>query len=212
MESIGMRAGCRTERKKSITLICAVLCVACLFCGCRKGPDKYEVRESAVALYNQGDYAGAITAFNEALEASGGEVTDLQYDILKYRAECEIRTGDYVAAKKTYGALVELDQESGDHERAAQILAELGALDEIKDAAELVKEGNYADAYDAFKAYAKLDGTLTGQAAVYNQAICAEYMGNYEEAYETLSRYLEMYPDDEAAKKEAEFCRTRRKE
>ena len=193
-----------------MTAAAAALGAAVIFSACEKGPDKYEIRESAVALYQQGDYAGAITAFNEALEASGGEVTDLQYDILKYRAECEIRTGDYVAAKKTYSALVELEEESGDNGRAVQILGELGALDEIKDAAELVKEGKYADAYDAFAVYAKLDGTLTGRAAVYNQAVCAEHMGNYQEAYEILSKYLEMYPDDEAAKKEAEFCRTRK--
>lgn len=193
-----------------MTAAAAALGAAVILCGCEKGPDKYEIRESAVALYQQGDYAGAITAFNEALEASGGEVTDLQYDILKYRAECEVRTGDYVAAKKTYSALVELEGESGDNGRAAQILGELGALDEIKDAAELVKEGKYADAYDAFAVYAKLDGTLTGRAAVYNQAVCAEHMGNYQEAYEILSKYLEMYPDDESAKKEAEFCRTRK--
>lgn len=193
-----------------MTAAAAALGAAVILCGCEKGPDKYEIRESAVALYQQGDYAGAITAFNEALEASGGEVTDLQYDILKYRAECEVRTGDYVAAKKTYSALVELEGESGDNGRAAQILGELGALDEIKDAAELVNEGKYADAYDAFAVYAKLDGTLTGRAAVYNQAVCAEHMGNYQEAYEILSKYLEMYPDDESAKKEAEFCRTRK--
>ena len=193
-----------------MTAAAAALGAAVILCGCEKGPDKYEIRESAVALYQQGDYAGAITAFNEALEASGGEVTDLQYDILKYRAECEVRTGDYVAAKKTYSALVELEGESGDNGRAAQILGELGALDEIKDAAELVKEEKYADAYDAFALYAKLDGTLTGRAAVYNQAVCAEHMGNYQEAYEILSKYLEMYPDDEAEKKEAEFCRTRK--
>ena len=86
----------------------------------------------------------------------------------------------------------------------------MALLDKIKDAAELVREGKYADAYDAFAVYAKLDGTLTGRAAVYNQAVCAEYMGNYQEAHEILSKYLEMYPDDEAAKKEAEFCRTRK--
>lgn len=186
------------------------VCAALLLTGCSKGPDKYELRESAIALYEAGDCSGAIGAFNEALEASDGQVSDLQFDILKYRGECEIRTGDYVAARSTYEALVELDKDSTDSGRSEELLSQLGALDKIKDAADIFRSGNYADAYDAFKPLAQLDGSLTGRAAVYDLALSAEYMGNYEEAYTVLREYTAMYPDDEAALKEMHFCETRR--
>ncbi len=180
-----------------------------LMSGCEKGPDKYELRDEAVAIYQQGDYAGAITAFNKALDASNGEVSELQYDILKYRAECEVRTGDYVAAKQTYSALMQLLEDDPDASRAASILEQLGALDKIKEASALIDEGKYLDAYDAFSEYAKLDGTLTGRAAVFNKAVCAEYLGRYEEALELFKEYLAKYPEDAAAKKEADFCQSR---
>ncbi len=186
-----------------------VAAAALLVCGCEKGPDKYELRDAAVAVYQSGDYAGAITAFNEALDASKGEVSEFQYDILKYRAECEVRTGDYVAAKETYSALLELLDGEADAARAESILNQLGALDKIKEASALIDEGKYLDAYDAFSEYAVLDGTLTGRAAVFNKAVCTEYLGRYEEAYELFSEYLSEYPDDAAAKKEADFCKSR---
>lgn len=197
-------------KKMSRFLACIVLfgMVAALT-SCSKGPDKYELREEAITLYEQGDYAGAIKAFDQALDASDGQVSELQYDILKYRGECEIRIGDYTAAKTTYSALVELDKNSGDSQKAEALLSELGALDEIKKAADIFRTGNYADAYDAFSEYAVLDGTLTGRAAVYNKAVCAEYIGNFAEAYMLLSEYLEAYPDDAQAKRELEFCKTR---
>lgn len=200
----------RTNRYMKRISCLALLALAGLLAGCKeKGPDKYELRDAAVAIYEQGDYEGAITAFNQALAASGGEVTELQYDILKYRAECEIRTGDYTAAKETYTALLELEPEGADHDSSEELLRQLGALDKIKEAADLFRSGKYADAYDAFEEYAVLDGTLTGRAAVYDRAVCAEYMGRYEEAYNILTEYLVKYPDDEAARKEANFCRSR---
>lgn len=182
---------------------------AAALCGCSKGPDRYALREQAIALYEQQDYSGAIERLNDVLAASDGEVSELQLDVLEYRAECEIRTGDYASARDTYAALSELLDEGGDKERCKELLSELGALDKIKEAADLFNEGNYADAYDAFSEYAVLDGTITGQAATFNKAVCAEYMGEFEEAYRLLTEYIAHYPEDEAAKKEADFCRSR---
>lgn len=185
--------------------VAAALLLAGMLTGCSDKPDKYELRSSGIELYNSGDYQGAIEAFDAALDASDGQVSELQYDILKYRGECELRLGDYSAAKTTYNALVEVC----DDEDSAGILDELGALDSIKAATELMDSGSYSEAYTALEQYAQLDGTLTGKAAVYNRAVCAEHMGNFDEAYELFTAYLAMYPDDENAAKEAAFCKTR---
>lgn len=186
----------------------AVIALALMLTACGS-EDKYALREQGIELYKNGDYDAAIEAFDKALDASDGQVSELQYDILKYRGECEIRTGDYTAAKESYTALYELCDDK-DKARIDEIYNELGALDKIKEAADMLKSGSYTEAYDAFSEYAVLDGSMTGRAAVYNKAVCAEYLGNFDEAYELLSRYIDMYPDDAEAKKEAEFCRTRK--
>ena len=191
-----------------IKYVIAITAAALMLTACG-GEDKYALREQGIEFYNSGDYVAAIDAFDKALDASDGQVSELQYDILKYRGECEIRTGDYTAAKESYTALYELCDDK-DKARIDEIYNELGALDKIKEAADMLKSGSYTEAYDAFSEYAVLDGSMTGRAAVYNKAVCAEYLGNFVEAYELLSQYLDKYPDDEAAKKEAEFCRTRK--
>ena len=188
----------------AVLLVTAVMLTAC------SSDDKYALRDQGIELYKSGDYEAAIEAFDKAMEASDGQVSELQYDILKYRGECEIRSGDYSAAKESYTALYELCKDSTDFADIEQIYNELSSLDKIQAAAELIKSGRYSEAYAALEKYAKADGTFTGAAAIYNRAVCAEYLGNFDEAYELFCQYLKVYPEDEAAKKEAEFCRTRR--
>ena len=187
-----------------ILLLVAILLTAC------GGEDKYALRDQGIELYNSGKYAQAILAFDSAMEASDGQVSELQYDILKYRGECEIRIGDYQAAKESYGALYELCKDSPDYADIEQIYNELSSLDKLQAAVKLIDQGSYEEAYTSLERYAKADGTFTGAAALYNKAVCAEYLGNFEEAYDLFSQYLGVYPDDAAAKKEAEFCRTRK--
>lgn len=191
--------------------IAAVLMTALMLTACT-AEDKYALREQGMELYKSGDYAAAIEAFDKAMEASDGQVSELQFDILKYRGESEIRLGDYAAAKESYNALYELCKDSTDYADIEQIYNELGALDKIQAAAELIKSGKYSEAYAALEKYAKADGTFTGAAAIYNRAVCAEYLGSFDEAYELFRQYLEVYPEDEGALKEAEFCRTRKPE
>ena len=193
---------------KSI-ILAALFMTAIMFTACG-GEDKYALREQGIEHYNSGDYAGAIELFNEAMDASDGQVSELQYDILKYRGECEIRLGDYSAAKKSYEALHELCSDSLDYAEIEQIYNELAVLDKLDAAVKLMKSGSYSEAYELLSTYAKADGTFTGAAALYNQAVCAEHIGNFDEAYALFSQYLGVYPDDESARKEAEFCRTRK--
>lgn len=195
--------------RRAATALCVFMCTAAAFTGCTSKPDKYALRDSGIEQYQNGDYAGAIESFNAALEASDGQVSELQLDILKYRGECEIRTGNYKAAKTTCEALKEVCRDEDDIAQAKRVYDELGALDTISKAVDLMADGSYSRAYELLDKHAELDGTLTGRAAVYNKAVCAENMGNFEEAYTLFTAYLAMYPDDEAAQKEAAFCRTR---
>lgn len=200
----------RTRRSGSFMAACAAIIAALVFSGCAdKGPDKYELRKEAVALFNAGDYEGALNKLNEALDASRGQVSELQYDILRYKAECQLRTGDISAARDSYNALLILDENAGNLEQYEGLLAELNALDEIEKSAELFEAGSYADAAEAYRQYAALDGTISGKTAWYNLAVCEEYSGNYEEAAELWRQYTDMYPDDESAAKEERFTISR---
>lgn len=188
----------------AVLIMTAMMLIAC------GGEDKYALRDQGIELYNSGDYEGAAELFDKAMDASDGQVSELQFDILKYRGECEIRLGDYSAAKASYDALYELCKDDADYAEIEQVYNELSSLDKLQAAVKLMQSGSYSEAYEALGSYAKADGTFTGAAAMYNQAVCAEHLGNFEEAYALFSQYLGVYPDDESARKEAEFCRTRK--
>ena len=200
----------RARRSGSFMAAFAAIIAALAFSGCAdKGPDKYELRKEAVALFNAGDYEGALNKLNEALDASRGQVSELQYDILRYKAECQLRTGDISAARDSYNALLILDENDSNLAQYEGLLAELNALDEIEKSAELFEAGSYADAAETYRQYAALDGTISGKTAWYNLAVCEEYSGNYEEAAELWQQYTDMYPDDESAAKEERFTKSR---
>ena len=55
-------------------------------------------RESAINMMENGDYEGAVAVFNE-LVADAESVTDVELDILKYRAEAEYLLGDYAGQR-----------------------------------------------------------------------------------------------------------------
>ena len=191
-------------------IIFAVLIMTAMMLTACGGEDKYALRDQGIELYNSGDYEGAAELFDKAMDASDGQVSELQFDIIKYRGECEIRLGDYSAAKASYDALYELCKDDADYAEIEQVYNELSSLDKLQAAVKLMQSGSYSEAYEALGSYAKADGTFTGAAAMYNQAVCAEHLGNFEEAYALFSQYLGVYPDDESARKEAEFCRTRK--
>lgn len=171
--------------------------------------DKYTLRDQAIELYSQGDYAAAINRFDEALLASDGQVSELQYDILRYKAECQLRIGDYNAAKTSYEALLQLDEVQSSVDEYNSLLSQLDALNAVNEANNLFNAGEYNAAYESLSTYASLDGGLAGRIAWYNMAVCKEYLGDFDTAYTLLAEYNARFPDDADVKKELEFCRSR---
>lgn len=66
-------------------------------------------RGLGIAAFGTGDYEASIEYLNRALDYSGINVDEKEYDILWYRADAEKKRGDYEAAAVTYGALLELE-------------------------------------------------------------------------------------------------------
>ena len=168
-----------------------------------------EARDKAIEIYNSGDYAAAEKAFDEALQLGKGKVGELQYDILKYRGECEIRQGKYDEARDTYQSLKDTEGNEDNDRIYQQVLDEVALIDVIKEADEIIKEGRYKEAYKLLDEIDAPAGSSISQIALYNKAVCKEYLHEYEEAYTLFQQYLASSPDDEDARKEAAFLSTR---
>lgn len=74
-----------------------------------------------------------------------------------------------------------------------------------------LKTGNYEEAIDYYAQGIVMEGTSKEliQDMEFNMIAAYEGMGDLERAREKLAAYVEKYPEDEAALKEAEFLETR---
>lgn len=185
-------------------LFVSILCLSA--CATKKLP---VLREQGIEAFNQGNYQEALNFFNAALAEGGGEVSDIEFDILKYRAECELRTGDVKKAEDTYRILTELDDSEENEELYAELRAEFERIEAVSEAFSVMESGDYEKAYEVMSEYADLSGGEAGKIAWYNKAVCAEFLGNWEEAKTLMKSYVEAYPGDEDAEKEYAFLKTR---
>ncbi len=64
------------------------------------------LRAMGIASLYQGDYKEAIERFDEAIKGKEGRYTDIEQDILYYKAETQDKSGDYVGAVMTYTQLM----------------------------------------------------------------------------------------------------------
>ncbi|MDO5409483.1 MAG: tetratricopeptide repeat protein [Lachnospiraceae bacterium] len=66
-------------------------------------------RGLGIAAYKTGDYEASIGYLNQALDYSGIRISDMEYDILWYRADAQKALENYEGAAETYGILLELE-------------------------------------------------------------------------------------------------------
>lgn len=92
---------------------------------------KRQFRQDGIEKLDSGDYAGAIEAFDTALEKSGKKSETFNADVLRYRAEAEYKLRDYEAALHTYGLLAEMEPKTPLYQYAASMCyARLGDTDQ----------------------------------------------------------------------------------
>ena len=191
--------------KKLLTVLLAALTLS----ACTADPARFDLRNEGVELFQKGDYEGALGKFQEAMDASKGEVSELQYDILKYSAECRLHLQDYEGARSVYQALMELDESEEGQAQYQALMDEMDGMEIVRDAKKKIEAGEYDEAMEMLEPLAKLDGSVTGKAAWFDRAVCVEYKQQYQEAAELFSQYLKKYPDDKEADKEYRFCSSR---
>ena len=73
----------------------------------------------------------------------------------------------------------------------------------------LISRKEYEKALEFIEKGLKFAKEEQQQELLFNQAVCHEYMGKYQEAYQLFQTYLSKYPNDAAAKKELEFLSSR---
>lgn len=73
----------------------------------------------------------------------------------------------------------------------------------------LMNQQKYEEAAATFEKGIAMGSSAYLQELRFNQIVAKEYMGNFSEAKTMIQEYLKTYPDDEKAKKENEFLKTR---
>lgn len=104
-------------------------------------------------------------------------------------------TGDYNYAASVYTGYVANDTTN------AEIYNQLGLC--------RMKQGEYALALEAFQSAMNIENNGMMQTLQFNEIVAYEYLGEYRKAAVLMDNYVKMYPDDEKAKREYEFLKTR---
>lgn len=138
--------------------------------------------------YYMGDYENA----KVSLESAKAEESD---DVILLLGKSYEQLGDYNYATSVYKNY--LDK----HQEAAEIFNQLGLCK--------MKSGEYEEALSAFRSAANVENSGMSQSLLFNQIVAYEYTGNFKQAAVLMEDYLKKYPEDEEAKREYEFLKTR---
>lgn len=133
-----------------------------------------------------GDYTNAISYL---LKGSDNPETNL------YLGKIYMASGDKTQAFLTFQQYLETNPESG------EVYNQLAYM--------RMEEGTYQEALSYLEAGLKCADLSTKKALLYNEAICYEYLLDFDTAKQKFKAYVAAYPDDEAAAREYEFLKTR---
>ncbi len=144
-----------TDRKHNRILAAALLLLVCVLLTSCMGNVRKEkaLRDQALGFMDKGDYSAAVAFFDDALALSNGKVGELELDMLRYRAECEIILEDYEAAAHTYGLLLQEDGERPEYMNLRTICL-VRAGGDLEEALELYRKADGADSRSAGHAQA----------------------------------------------------------
>lgn len=151
---------------------------------------KRQFRQDGIEKLVSGDYAGAIEAFDAALEKSGKKSEGFNSDVLGYRAEAEYKLRDYEAAVHTYGLLLEMKPDTAVYLYAQSMCyAHLGDTD---DAIDRYKAGNAALKDDKAEA-GKLEALFAAGGACVDAGEYEKAMSLYQDALKEGIKHGQVY-------------------
>ena len=144
--------------------------------------------EKGRILYYMEDYSGAVSILESLSEAGDNGAT-------LYLGKAYEALGDMNYAASLYEKYLQTDETNG------EVYNQLGLCK--------LNQGEYETALNCFqKGIATGDGEVM-QELLFNEASAYEYVSDFSTAKTKFSEYLAKYPNDEAAKREYEFLKTR---
>lgn len=190
--------------KRTTYIAIALAGVLTLATGC--GTDETQANKDAyrqigINCMEQGDYEGAVSAFQSALDQSLAEIGEEEIDTCYYKAAAQYAAGNTQDAIDTYQALIDYDKKNADaHYLLANLyLKEQNTTDanaQYKLAAEYA--GNNYDLYIAI--YNQLNATGDTQSAQEYLNLALENKGKSAEDYTSRGRIYLLLGDYENAK------------
>ncbi len=189
--------------------ICIALVLLVGLTGCGDNKEKLEKQEAyrkiGMDRMAEGDYEGAVEAFQKALDQSLATIGELELDTCYYKAEAQYLAGKPQDAIETYTALIDYDEENAKAYflRGSLYLAEGQMEDGQKDYKEAIRYGE-----EDYELHIGIAAQLSAmgdskQAEKYlKQAL--EIGGKNAESYVWRGRIYLMLEDYENAKKELE--------
>lgn len=102
------------NKKRMITLTAAAALSIAVLSGCtnERLEDELAYRQIGINSMQQGDYEGAIAAFDTALSYCNGKIGDTELDICYYKAAAQYASGDAKSALATYNAILDYDKKN----------------------------------------------------------------------------------------------------
>lgn len=149
---------------------------------------KLKAYDKGRLYYYLKDYGKASNLLEESKDGQSAEA-------YLYLGKSYEATGDYNYAASVYNSYIAKD--SGN----AEIYNQLGLCE--------MQRKDYNAALNAFQTAMKIEGNGMMQTLQFNEIITYEYLGDFKKAAVLMDNYVLTYPDDEKAKREYEFLKTR---
>lgn len=151
--------------------------------------------EKSISDYDMGRMCYYMGDYENARDYLSRLETAKDYGAALYLGRTYEALGDYNYASGIYAGYVENDQSK------AEIYNQLGLC--------RMRMKEYSQALEAFQAAMNIEDNGMMQTLKFNEIVAYEYMEDYKTAATLMNSYLRSYPDDETAKREYEFLKTR---
>lgn len=161
-------------------------------------------RDEAIEKYKAEDYEEALNLIESSLNLGNGDVGDIQYDLLLYKADCLIRLNRPYEAREIYEVLVKIDKNNKDYQALYNQINNVLSLIDFQKA---LDEDKIEDATSIYEEIKKL-GLDHERSVLFNRAVLYEKQGKWKDAENAFNIYLNEYPDDEDCKRELKFIKT----
>lgn len=190
-------------------LVCILLVLLLGAAGCGDSKEKRENQEAyrqiGINCMAEGDYDGAVEAFQKALDQSLARIGEMELDTCYYKAEAQYLAGRTKDALETYNALLAYDDENAKayYLRGSLYLVEGQKEEALKDFEDAVKYGK-----EEFALYVEISELLTSHdeketADAYLEK-ALEVKGKSAKSHTWRGRIYLMREDYENARKELE--------